>query len=68
MATIDKPLPNVDNDKAQEEIVEIESTKKAEVIDPPTGPVEVDMTEDGGAEVSFDPWSVSKNTELLPVP
>ena len=23
MATIDKPLPNVDNDKAQEEIVEI---------------------------------------------
>jgi hypothetical protein len=58
MATIDKPLPNVDNDKAQEEIVEIESTKKAEVIDTPTGPVEVDMTEDGGAEVSFDPSAV----------
>jgi hypothetical protein len=42
MATIDKPLPNVDNDKTQEEIVEIENTKKAaEVIDTPTGPVEV---------------------------
>ena len=32
MATIDKPLPNVDNDKAQEEIVEIENKKAAEVI------------------------------------
>ena len=31
MATIDKPLPNVDNDKAQEEIVEIENKKAAEV-------------------------------------
>ena len=29
MATIDKPLPNVDNDKAQEEIVEIENKKAA---------------------------------------
>jgi hypothetical protein len=46
MATIDKPLPNV---------VEIENKKSAEVIDTPTGPVEVDMTEDGGAEISFDP-------------
>ena len=55
MATIDKPLPNVDNDNAQEEIVEIENKKAAEVIDTPTGPVEVDMTEDGGAEISFDP-------------
>ena len=36
MATIDKPLPNVDNDKAQEEIVEIENKKAAEVIDTPT--------------------------------
>jgi hypothetical protein len=59
MATIDKPLPNVDNDKAQEEIVEIENTKKAEVIDTPTGPVEVEMDEMGGAEVSFDPNAVN---------
>ena len=56
MATIDKPLPNVDeNNRAEDQAVEIESVKSAEVIDTPTGPVEVDMTEDGGAEVSFDP-------------
>ena len=56
MATIDKPLPNVDeNNKPQAEDIEIESVKSAEVIDTPTGPVEVDMTEDGGAEVSFNP-------------
>ena len=59
MATIDKPLPNVDNDKAQEEIVEIENKKAAEVIDTPTGPVEVAMDEMGGAEVSFDPAAAS---------
>ncbi len=56
MATIDKPLPNVDeNNRAEDQAVEIESVKSAEIIDNPTGPVEVDMTEDGGAEVSFDP-------------
>ena len=56
MATIDKPLPNVDeNNRPQGEDIEIESVKSAEVIDTPTGPVEVDMTEDGGAEISFDP-------------
>ena len=56
MATIDKPLPNVDeNNRAEDQAVEIESVKSAEIIDTPTGPVEVDMTEDGGAEVSFDP-------------
>ena len=56
MATIDKPLPNVDeNNKPQAEDIEIENVKSAEVIDTPTGPVEVDMTEDGGAEVSFNP-------------
>ena len=56
MATIDKPLPNVDeNNRTEDQAVEIESVKSAEVIDTPTGPVEVDMTEDGGAEVSFDP-------------
>ena len=56
MATIDKPLPNVDeNNRAEDQAVEIESVKSAEIIDTPTGPVEVDMTEDGGAEISFDP-------------
>ncbi len=56
MATIDKPLPNVEeNNKSQGEDIEIESVKSAEVIDTPTGPVEVDMTEDGGAEISFNP-------------
>jgi hypothetical protein len=43
MAEIDKPLPNTNQ------------TKSAEVIDTPTGPVEVAMNEEGGAEVSFDP-------------
>ena len=54
MATIDKSLPNMDPDALGEEI-EIEQVKEAEVIDTPGGPVEIDMTEDGGAEVSFDP-------------
>ena len=54
MATIDKSLPNMDPDALGEEI-EIEQVKEAEVIDTPEGPVEIDMTEDGGAEVSFDP-------------
>ena len=54
MATIDKSLPNMDPDALGEEI-EIEQVKEAEVIDTPDGPVEIDMTEDGGAEVSFDP-------------
>ena len=59
MATIDKPLPNVNEDNTQEEIVEIENKKAAEVIDTPTGPVEVEMDEMGGAEVSFDPTNVN---------
>src|SRR6056300_787448 len=60
MATIDKPLPNVEeNNKTQEEIVEIENKKASEVIDTPTGPVEVEMDEMGGAEVSFDPTNVN---------
>ena len=54
MATIDKSLPNMDPDALGEEI-EIEQVKEAEVIGTPEGPVEIDMTEDGGAEVSFDP-------------
>ena len=60
LGDVDKPLPNTNQTQApNEEIIEVEKTKSAEVIDTPTGPVEVDMTEDGGAEVSFNP-STSK--------
>jgi hypothetical protein len=54
MATIDKPLPNVDNDNAQEEIVEIENKKAAEVIDTPTGPnaSEIDPSQDHFANLA----------------
>ena len=56
MAEIDKPLPNTNQTQIpNEEIIEVEKTKSAEVIDTPTGPVEVAMDEEGGAEVSFDP-------------
>ena len=54
MATIDKTLPNMDPNQLGEEI-DIEQIKEAEIVDTPDGPVEIDMTEDGGAEVSFDP-------------
>ena len=56
MAEIDKPLPNTNQSQVPgEEIIEVEKTKSAEVIDTPTGPVEVAMNEEGGAEVSFAP-------------
>jgi len=59
MAEIDKPLPNTNQTQVpKEEIIEVEKTKAAEVIDTPTGPVEVSMDEEGGAEVSFDPTAV----------
>ncbi len=59
MAEIDKPLPNTNQSKnPQEEIIEVENKQQAEVIDTPTGPVEVAMDEMGGAEVSFDPTAV----------
>jgi hypothetical protein len=54
MATIDKTLPNMDPNKLGEEI-DIEQVQEAEVVNTDAGPVEIDMTEDGGAEVSFDP-------------
>jgi len=61
MAEIDKSLPNIDPNALPEEAI-IETEKKAEVIDTPTGPVEIEMDETGGAEVSFDPTA----TELDP--
>ena len=54
MATIDKSLPNMDPNQLGEEI-DIEQVQEAEIVNTPDGPVEIDMTEDGGAEVSFDP-------------
>jgi len=61
MANIDKSLPNIDPNAIPEEAI-IETEKKAEVIDTPTGPVEIEMDETGGAEVSFDPTA----TEIDP--
>ena len=61
MAEIDKSLPNIDPNAIPEEAV-IETEKKAEVVDTPTGPVEIEMDETGGAEVSFDPTA----TEIDP--
>jgi len=57
MAEIDKSLPTTDTNPLGEEI-EIEQVKESEIIDTDAGPVEIDMTEDGGAEVSFDPNAV----------
>ena len=54
MATIDKSLPNTDPN-ALEEQIDIEQVKEAEIVDTPNGPVEIEMDEVGGAEVSFDP-------------
>ena len=61
MAEIDKSLPNIDPNALPEEAI-IETEKKAEVVDTPTGPVEIEMDETGGAEVSFDPTA----TEIDP--
>ena len=57
MATIDKSLPNTDPNAVEDETI-IETEKKAEVIETPQGPVEIEMDEAGGAEVSFDPNAV----------
>ncbi len=54
MAEIDKSLPNIGPNAIPDEAI-IETEKKAEVINTPTGPVEIAMDETGGAEVSFDP-------------
>ena len=54
MAEIDKSLPNIDPKASSEEEI-VETVEKAEVVDTPTGPVEIAMDEEGGAEVSFEP-------------
>ena len=58
MAEIDKSLPNIGPNAIPDEAI-IETEKKAEVINTPTGPVEIAMDETGGAEVSFDPNAVN---------
>ena len=57
MATIDKPLPNTKTTVEVPGEVEIQEAIKENVeeIQEKGGPVEIEMTEEGGAEVSFDP-------------
>ena len=57
MATIDKPLPNTKTNVEVPGEVEINEAIKENVeeIQEKGGPVEIEMTEEGGAEVSFDP-------------
>ena len=66
MATIDKPLPNTKTTVEVPGAVEVEEEikEKVEEVQEKGGPVEIEMTEEGGAEVSFDPkvqqWKVVK--------
>ena len=57
MATIDKSLPNQKTTVELPREAEIEEAVKEKVEEVQTegGPVEIEMTEEGGAEVSFDP-------------
>jgi hypothetical protein len=57
MATIDKSLPNKKTTVELPGEAEIEEAVKEKVEEVQTkgGPVEIEMTEEGGAEVSFDP-------------
>ena len=61
MAEIDKPLPNTKTTVEVPGEVEIQEAIKENVEEIQTdgGPVEIEMTEEGGAEVSFDPKAAS---------
>ena len=61
MADIDKPLPNTKTTVEVPGEVEIEEAikEKVEEVETQGGPVEIEMTEEGGAEVSFDPQAAS---------
>jgi hypothetical protein len=61
MAKIEKPLPNTKTTVEIPGEVEIEDAIKENVEEVQTdkGPVEIEMTEEGGAEVSFDPSAAS---------
>ena len=57
MATIDKALPNVTRTK-----IELPSEKGQEIQlpqEPPKQPIEITQTEDGGAEIDFDPAAMA---------
>ena len=59
MATIDKALPNVTRTK-----IDLPSAKqKAQEVqlpqEPPKQPIEITRTEDGGAEIDFDPSAMA---------
>ena len=62
MATIDKPLPNTKTTVEVPGEVEIQEAIKENIeeIQEKGGPVEIEMTEEGGAEVSFDPKVASQ--------
>ena len=61
MAKIDKPLPNTKTTVEIPGEVEIEEAvqEKIQEVDSQGKPVEIEMTEEGGAEVSFDPAAAS---------
>jgi hypothetical protein len=61
MAKIDKPLPNTKTtvDIPGEVEVEEEIKEKVQQVDSEGKPVEIEMTEEGGAEVSFNPSAAS---------
>ena len=67
MADIDKPLPNTKTTVEVPGEVEIEEAikEKVEEVETQGGPVEIEMTEEGGAEVSFDPAVASPEGCLL---
>jgi hypothetical protein len=57
MAEIDDALPNTKTTieiPGEEEIL-LEQQKQIEEVETEGGPVEIEMDEDGGAEISFDP-------------
>ena len=55
MAEIDKSLPNTKTTIEIPGQTEIEQTIQEEILQPTESPVEINMSEDGGAEISFDP-------------
>jgi hypothetical protein len=61
MAEIDKSLPNTKTTVEVPGEVEIEESIKENIEEIQTdgGPVEIEMTEEGGAEISFDPKAAS---------
>ena len=57
MATIDKALPNITRTK-----IEVPGGKGQEIQlpqEPPKQPIEITPTEDGGAEIDFDPAAMA---------